>query len=113
MKIWHVGPLRYVPPARAVADTAHDLASLRDVRAMVADAIQRNRCKIEELHAELTAGPTVGSALFREALTDVAEGIRSAAEGDLKDLLAGSGLPMPLFNPMVFAGDTFPGAGTV
>jgi hypothetical protein len=102
-----VGPLRYVPPARAVADTARDLASLRDVRAVVADAIQRNRCKIHELHAELTGGPTVGSALFREALTDVAVGIRSAAEGDLKDLLARSGLPMPLFNPMIFAGDTF------
>lgn len=106
-KIWQVGPLRYVPPARAVADTARDLASLRDVRAVVADAIQRNRCKIQELHAELTAGPTVGSALFREALTDVADGIRSAAEGDLKDLLARSGLPMPLFNPVLFAGETF------
>jgi hypothetical protein len=106
-KTWQLGPLRYAPPARAVADTTRDLASLRDVRAVVADAVQRNRCQIQELHAELTAGPTVGSALFREALTDVAAGIRSAAEGDLKDLVARSGLPMPLFNPMIFAGDTF------
>jgi hypothetical protein len=106
-RVSRLGPLRYAPPARAVADAVRDLTSLREVRAVVADAIQRNRCKIQELHAELTAGPTVGSALFRAALSDVAEGIRSAAEGDLKDLLAGSGLPMPLFNPMVFAGDTF------
>ena len=37
----------------------------------------------------------------------MAEGIRSAAEGDLKHVLARSGLPMPLFNPTVFAGDLF------
>jgi hypothetical protein len=101
------GSLRYALPARAVADTTRDLASLRDVRALVADAIQRNRCEIQELRAELAAGPNIGSALFREALTDVAEGIRSAAEGDLKDLLKSSGLPMPLFNATLFAGNTF------
>jgi hypothetical protein len=43
--------------------------------------------------------------LFREALTDVAAGIRSAAEGDLKDLLAKSGLPMPLFNASIYDSD--------
>jgi hypothetical protein len=106
-RVSRFGPLRYAPPARVVADTTRDLASLRDVRAVVADAIQRDHCKIQELHAELTAGPTFGSALFREALTDVAAGIRSAAEGDLKDLLKSSGLPMPLFNATLFAGNTF------
>ena len=45
--------------------------------------------------------------LFREALTDVADGIRSAAEGDLKDLLAASRLPMPLFNASVYDGRAF------
>jgi very-short-patch-repair endonuclease len=45
--------------------------------------------------------------LLREALTDVADGIRSTTEGDLKDLLVKSRLPMPLFNPVVFAGDKF------
>jgi hypothetical protein len=98
-RIWETGPVRYVMPARAVADTVRGMTSLRDVRAVVADAVQRRRCAIRDLLAELDAGPNVGSALFREALTDVAEGIRSAAEGDLRDLLAGSGLPMPLFNP--------------
>jgi len=101
------GPLRYVLPPRAVADTARDLASLRDVRAVVADAVQRDACTVADLSAELAAGPSVGSALFREALCDVADGIRSAAEGDLKDLLRKSGLPMPLFNPSLYAGNTF------
>ena len=107
VQMWELGPLRYAPPARAVADAVRDLASLRDVRAVVADAVQRGSCQIRGLRIELTAGPSVGSALFREALTDVAEGIRSTAEGDLKDLLAKSRLPVPLFNPMLFAGDQF------
>jgi hypothetical protein len=106
-RIWRLGPLRYTLPARAVADAARDLTSLREVRSVVADAVQRSACLVPDLSEELGAGPSKGSVLFREALTDVAAGIRSAAEGDLKDLLAQSGLPMPLFNATVLAGDTF------
>jgi hypothetical protein len=101
-RIWEAGPVRYVPAPRAVADAVRALTSLRDVRAVVADAVQRDRCTITSLVAEHTAGPNKGSALFREALADVADGIRSAAEGDLRDLLARSGLPMPLFNPWLY-----------
>ncbi len=105
-RIWRFGPMRYALPARAVADAVRSLSSLRDVRAVVADAVQRGACAVPELSAELAAGPSVGSALFREALSDVAEGIRSTAEGDLKDLLVKSRLPMPLFNPSLYDGDT-------
>jgi hypothetical protein len=104
-RIWQAGPVRYAPLPRAVADAVRDMTSLRDVRAVVADAVQRRNCQVPDLLTELTAGPNVGSALFREALTDVADGIRSAAEGDLKDLLLKSGLPTPLFNPSVYDGD--------
>jgi hypothetical protein len=101
-RIWEAGPVRYVMPARAVADAVREMASLRDVRAVVADAVQRRQCAIRDLTGELGAGPAKGSVLFRTALADVADGIRSAAEGDLRDLLAGSGLPMPLFNPDLY-----------
>jgi hypothetical protein len=101
-QVWRLGPLRYALPARAVADAVRDLTSLRDVRAMVADAVQRGHCMVPDLCTELNAGSSVGSKLFREALTDVADGIRSAAEGDLKDLLKKSGLPMPLFNASIY-----------
>jgi hypothetical protein len=101
------GPLRYVLPARAVADTVRGLDDLREVRAIVADAVQRDHCSPAELGAELAAGPHAGSALFREALTDIADRIRSTTEADLKDLLTRSGLPRPLYNPMVFAGEDF------
>jgi hypothetical protein len=101
-RIWEAGPVRYVMPARAVADAVRAMTSLRDVRAVVADAVQRDTCTMKTLTTELSQGPNKGSVLFREALADVADGIRSAAEGDLRDLLARSGLPMPLFNPWLY-----------
>jgi len=106
-RVYNFGPIRFALAPRAVADAVRGLTSLRDVRAMVAEAVQRRQCDIQELSVELSAGPRAGSALFREALGDVAEGIHSAAEGDLKDLLAKSGLPTPLFNASVYDGTTF------
>jgi len=55
-RVWQLGSLRYAPPARAVADTVRGLRSLRDVRAVVADAVQRDCCSPRELGAELQAG---------------------------------------------------------
>ncbi len=104
-RTWQVGPVRYALLPRAVADAVRDMTSLRDVRATVADAVQRGNCQVPDLAAELSAGPNAGSALFRQALADVADGIRSAAEGDLRDLLVKSRLPMPLFNPSLYDRD--------
>jgi len=50
------GPLRLVPAARAVADTTRLLSDVREVRAVVADAVQRGRCTVLELAAELRSG---------------------------------------------------------
>jgi hypothetical protein len=101
-RIWVTGPVSYAPPARAVADAVRKISSLRDVRAVVADAVQRGSCTVTDLLTELTAGANAGSALFRVALAEVADGIRSAAEGDLRDLLIKSDLPMPLFNASLY-----------
>src|SRR5690348_16964935 len=104
-RIWRRGPIRYVPPPRAVADAVHAMDSLRDVRAVVADAVQRRACQVRDLAAELDEGWRPGSALFRMALADVADGIRSTAEADLKDLLVKAKIPMPLFNPALYDKD--------
>ena len=106
-RIVTTGPLRLVEVARAVADTARLLAELRDVRAVVADAVQRGRCTVRDLAGELRDGPIRGSAMFRSVLGEVAEGIRSTAEGDLRDLIRMARLPMPLFNATLYVGDTF------
>jgi very-short-patch-repair endonuclease len=37
-------------------------------------------------------------------LAEVAGGIRSATEGDLRDLIIGAGLPMPMFNARLYVG---------
>jgi hypothetical protein len=101
------GPVRLALVPRAVADTARQLTSLRDVRAVVADAIQLGRCTVSELADELRNGPVKGSAMLRSVLAEVADGIRSTAEGDLRDLIRKARLPMPLFNPSLYLGDTF------
>lgn len=103
------GPVRLAPVPRAVADAARQFASLKDVRAVVADAVQLGRCTVSELAHELNSGPVRGSATFRSVLAEVAEGIRSTAEGDLRDLIRTARLPMPLFNPSLYDGDTFLG----
>jgi hypothetical protein len=99
------GHIRYAPPARAVADAARGMARLSDVRAVVAEAVQRGRCDLASLISELNAGPSTGSRAFRIALSEVGAGIRSAAEGDLKELIDGSDLEQPLYNATLYAAD--------
>jgi hypothetical protein len=104
-----IGPVRLALAPRAVADTARQLTELRDVRAVVADAVQLGRCTVGQLTEELRIGPVKGSALFRSVLAEVADGVRSTAEGDLRDVIRTARLPTPLFNPSLYHGDVFLG----
>jgi len=103
------GPVRLVQAPRAVADTARRLTALRDVRAVVADSVQLGRCTVGQLAAEFAQGPVRGSAVLRSVLAEVAHGIRSTAEGDLRDVIKTARLPLPLFNPSLYDGDLFLG----
>lgn len=98
-----VGPIQFVPPARAVADAALGLTRLADVRAIVARAVQQDWCTVPALVAELEAGPHRQARLLRAALTEVGDGVRSAAEGDLRILLRRARVPRPLFNARLYA----------
>lgn len=100
------GPLRLAPVARAVADTARGLTRLAEVRALVAAAVQPGKCTPGMLTAELGSGPTQNSAL-RVAVGDIADGVRSNPEADLKDLIKQAGLPTPAFNAKLYLGDQF------
>ncbi|HWG12948.1 MAG TPA: hypothetical protein VG268_06720 [Streptosporangiaceae bacterium] len=73
------GGIRFTMPARAVADAARSLTTLRDVRVLVAQAVQQQKCSIEMLKLELAQGPKNGAARLRAALSEVQDGIRSAA----------------------------------
>lgn len=103
------GPVRLALAPRAVADTARLLVDYRDVRAVVAEAVQLGRCTLRELAQELSGSPVRGSAMFRQALAEVADGIRSTAEGDLRSLIKAARLRAPLYNPALYDGKVFLG----
>ena len=105
---YQAGPVRYAATARAVADVAHWLGNLDDVRAVVADAVQKQACSIAELGIELTRGSKRGSSWLRTALSEVRSGVRSAAEAQFRERVMRSDLPMPQFNVFLRATDGAP-----
>jgi len=106
-RAWVTGGLRYAPSARSVADAVRAWTDQRMIRAVVADAVQRGRCSLGELAAELTSGARRGSSGLRLALEEAAEGVRSVAEGDLHALIRSARLPTPLYNPRLFVAEAF------
>jgi hypothetical protein len=98
------GPIQFVSPARAAADAARGLARLADVRAVVAGPVQRGLCSAGQIESEVERGPHRHSGLLRAALAEVADGIRSPAEGDLRVLLRRARVPAALFNPELYLG---------
>jgi hypothetical protein len=104
-EIYSTGKIRFAGLTRAVADAARGMPRLSDVRAVVAEAVQRGRCDVASLIKELNDGPTAGSALLRQALSEITVGIRSAAEADLKGIIDASDLEEPMYNPELYAWD--------
>jgi hypothetical protein len=98
------GAVRFTEAARAVADAARELRSFREVRAVAAAAVQQRRCRLDQLLEELAQAPVRQSAWLRGALAEVADGVRSAAEGDLRSLIRAAGLPAPMFNARLYVG---------
>jgi hypothetical protein len=99
------GQIRFTKPSRAVADAARSLNRFDDVRRVVCDAVQRRACTVGELTEEFRAGPTAGSTLFREALAEIGDGVRSVAEADARLLILRSDLPRPMFNAQLYDED--------
>jgi hypothetical protein len=106
-RVWQANGIRYATAARAAADAARIVLESRDVRALVAGTIQQRKCTVQQLAAELRAGPSQGSQLLRGALDEVIAGVASVAEGDLRKLIKRSGLPQPMYNPSLFVGAEF------
>ena len=61
------GQIRFAGAARAVADASRSLTTIRDVRAVVSDAVQKGRCTITDAENGVRRGAT--------------NGVRFAAEG--------------------------------
>ena len=106
--------IRFVPLPRAVADATRPMTSMSDVRALVAEALQKGRCELASLVAELNDGPVAGSRFYRAALRESIAGSRSAAEGELMTLIGRSGLPEPMYKAELHTPDgTFLGIADV
>jgi hypothetical protein len=105
VRLYVTGGIRFAKAPRAVADAARILTRFDDVRHVVCEAVQRRACTVTELIEELEVGPPRSSALFREALAEVGDGVRSVAEADFRMLILRSGLPRPVFNARLFDAD--------
>jgi hypothetical protein len=101
------GVVRYAGAERAIIDAARMLHDLPDVRALVAAGVQRGKVQVWQLARELAAGPVAGSARLRQALAEVADGVRSGAEADLRTIIRRAHLPEPLYNARLFLGTEF------
>jgi hypothetical protein len=99
------GPIRFARVGRAVADAALGFAALDDVRAVVAEAVQRRACTLAEIGLELDAGSTRDSIHLRTALAEVRAGVRSVAEAKFLNRVEHSGLPKPELNVLLVAAD--------
>jgi hypothetical protein len=103
--LYTAGPIRFTSLARAVADAARAMNRFSDAQALVCEAVQRGRCTLDELVQELNNGPSAGARWYRMALAEVSDGIRSAAEADLKRLIDRSDLDKPVYNADLYTLD--------
>ncbi|MGI8879201.1 MAG: DUF559 domain-containing protein [Jatrophihabitans sp.] len=84
--------LHVAPVPRAVADLALELRRLDDVRALVADAVQRGFCAPEDLRAQLSITARKNSKAFRTAVAEICDGARSAPEARAASNLRRNGI---------------------
>ena len=101
------GVVAYACVDRAIVDAARQMTDLADVRAVIAAGVQRGKVHVQQLADELDRGPAAGSARLRMAIAEVAEGVRSAAEADLRKIIVASRLPTPLYNARLYVGKEF------
>ncbi len=92
---------------RAAIDAALYMTSVRDIRGLIAGLVQQGRCSVEQLEAELGQSRLRNSASLRMVLAEVTDGARSSPEADLMNLIRASGLPTPLYNPLLYVGKNF------
>jgi hypothetical protein len=74
--------------ARATADACRYLTDIRQIRSIVAEAVQRKLTTVTALTRELDRAGASRTRLFRKALSEISAGARSAAEVDMQHIMA-------------------------
>lgn len=77
------------PVHRAVVDAARSIRRVDEVRALLAEAVQRRMTTVQALRAEVEQGSCRGVGLVRGVVRELEAGVRSAAEAWCRDVVAG------------------------
>ncbi len=100
-----VSGLPYAPAPRALIDSCRRIENLAAVRGLVSGAVQSGLVTVPDLWAQVQAAARPRTALAREVLREVGEGVRSVAEAVARDEMQRSGVPAPLWNVVLFTSD--------
>ncbi|WP_084741051.1 type IV toxin-antitoxin system AbiEi family antitoxin domain-containing protein [Cryptosporangium aurantiacum] len=92
--------------ARAGADAARAGYPLTEIRAFLAEIVQRRLAPLSAFERELAEGSTAHSAVLRRVVAELKDGVRSAPEAEMRDVVAlSSVLPPVQWNPRLIAAD--------
>jgi hypothetical protein len=90
--------LACAPFVRALIDAARDSTDVDEVRAMMAEAVQRRFCTPRQILDEVRDGAVRHSQLARKVALEIADGVRSPAEGWLREAFIRFRVPPPSWN---------------
>ena len=87
------------PIYRAVLDAARRMCRIDEVRAVLAEVVQRRLTTVAALRRELEEGSGRGTALVRRVLEEIEDGARSVAEAWCREVVAAMpGFPTVIWN---------------
>jgi hypothetical protein len=90
--------LACAPFSRALVDAARHSTDVDEVRAMMAEAVQRRFSFPRRIAEEVRNAPVRHSRLARQVASEIADGVRSPAEGWLRRAFAQFRVPPPRWN---------------
>jgi hypothetical protein len=93
--------LACAPFIRALVDAARDSTDIDEVRAMMAEAVQRRFCTPRQMLDEVRDGAIRHSQLARKVALEIADGVRSPAEGWLREAIIRFRVPPPSWNTAI------------
>lgn len=91
------------PAARVLIDAVRRMTDVDQVRALLAEVVQRKMSTVTALHAELDAGSSRGSAIPRLVLRELTDGVWSPAESWARRIVRHTRLPTPQWNIGVYS----------
>jgi hypothetical protein len=101
-----IDDLAVAPVPRAVIDAARHMRALDEIRALLAEAVQRRFTTARALRRELDEGSSRGTARVRLVVAELEDGVRSVPEAWARSLVATiPELPPMMWNPRLVLED--------